>query len=448
MPIAGRLVAVSAALLLSLAFCALVGIVGTALWLGERAQTYTAKAIEIRDTRRAAEELRSALQAAESSQRGFLATGNEIYLAPFDTAKSQATIQLKQLQQELADNPQRAALVQRLSINVAEKLAEMNETVSLKTSLHDNQAMALLRSNRGKALMDEINVFLSALIIAADEDLTAGVNQQQGNAALLRAVSVAGAILIILIGGGLSFLVHRYTRELAAARDEVRELNLTLEDRVEERTKDLKEARDNAAVLLTEVNHRVANSLTLLASMVRLQSSALKDDASKDILSEIQSRILAISLVHKKLYTSGDVRYVALNDYLAGLVEHIETSMRAEGYSARLAYTFEPLRMRTDRSVYLGVVTAEWIANAFKYAYPDRSGEIRIRLETRQDGDIELVVEDDGVGRKEATVAHKGTGIGTKIVQSMAGSLRGRVEYLKREPGLAAKLIFPLGPNQ
>jgi two-component sensor histidine kinase len=448
MPIAGRLVAISATLLLALALCALVSIVGMALWLGERAQTYTAQAIQIRDTRGAAVELRSALQAAESSQRGFLATGNEIYLAPFDNAKSQAALQLRKLRNELERIPNRAALMQRLSDNIGEKTEEMNRTVSLKAALRDGEAMTLLRSNRGKALMDEINVFLSAIIVTADEDLTSGVNQQQENATLLRAASIAGAALVIVIIGGLSYLMYRYTYEIASARDEVRELNATLEDKVQVRTKDLKEARDNAAILLTEVNHRVANSLTLLASMVKLQSNALQDEASKGVLAEMQSRILAISLIHKKLYTSDDVRFVALDEYLAGLVEHIETSLRAEGYSARLNHRFEPLQMRTDRSVYLGVVAAEWITNAFKYAYPDRPGEIRVRLATREDGNIELVVEDDGVGRPQAAVSPTGTGLGTKIVQSMAASVRGTIEYARREPGLAAKLIFPLAPNQ
>ena len=77
---------------------ALFAIVGMTIWLGERAQVYFNEVIEARDTRGSAVELRNAVQAAESSQRGFLVTGNEIYLAPYDSAKALALRQLDTLQ--------------------------------------------------------------------------------------------------------------------------------------------------------------------------------------------------------------------------------------------------------------------------------------------------------------------------------------------------------------
>ena len=99
---------------LAVGFLALLGIVGMTFWLGERAQVYFDQAIEARDTRGAAVELRSALQTAESSQRGFMLTGNEIYLAPYDTAKTQAQRQLAALKQLLAPYPDTAVPLQRL----------------------------------------------------------------------------------------------------------------------------------------------------------------------------------------------------------------------------------------------------------------------------------------------------------------------------------------------
>ena len=85
----------------------------------------------------------------------------------------------------------------------------------------------------------------------------------------------------------------------------------------------------------------------------------------------------------------------------------------------------------------------EWVTNAFKYAYPDRRGEVRVRLKRLPTGGCELVVEDDGVGRSDDAAA-KGTGLGTRIVKAMALTMGAEIQYLARQPGTAARLIFPL----
>lgn len=440
MSIASRYVVLSSIGLLAVGLLMLLGIVGATVWLNERAQIYSHDVIHARDTRGSAVELRSALQAAESSQRGFVATANEIYLAPYGTAKAAAKSQLDKLTRALAAYPETARMVQRLTVVVAEKIIEMDQSIALKSDLKDAEALALLRTNRGKALMDEANVFLSGIIQATDERLTAGVEEQQNNAALLRWGSIFGAIVIVLVVAGVVLTVARYTREVAQARDEVRALNAGLETRVEQRTADVVRARDRAEVLLKEVNHRVANSLAIVSSMVKLQANAVTDRSAKHALGETQARILAIALVHKRLYNSGDVRLVALDEYLRSLLEQLETTMRAEGHGASLRCEFEPISMPTDDTINLAVVTTEWVTNAFKYAYPEKPGEIRVRLQQLPDRRVELVVEDDGIGRSDGVT--KGTGLGSRIVSAMASTMGAKVEYRSRQPGLAATLTF------
>ena len=80
---------------------ALLAIIGATIWLGENAQHYADEASLARDTRISAVELRSALQNAESSQRGFLVGGNEIYLAPYNSAKALAQTQFERLKARL-----------------------------------------------------------------------------------------------------------------------------------------------------------------------------------------------------------------------------------------------------------------------------------------------------------------------------------------------------------
>lgn len=444
MPISSGFVVRATTAFLIVGFLALFAIVGMTVWLGERSQAFFESATNERETRVMAVELRDALRTAEGSQRGYLLTDNEIYLAPYDTAKALAERQLASLNARMAGDEQAAPLLRRLSVIVADKIAEMDHTIALKTENRDDEALGMIRSNRGKALMDEANVFLYGLILAADERLAAGGIEQQRNAAWLRWVSAISAFVIIVVVGGVTYTVLLYARETAEARDEVRLMNASLEDRVTQRTADLALARERAEALLAEVNHRVANSLQLVAALVKLQSNAVKDPAAKDALAETQGRIYAVSRVHKSLYNSGDVRFVALDEYAREILEHLETSMRAEGHTAALRHEIESIKLPTDASVNLGVVLTEWVTNAFKYAYPDQPGEIRVRLARIEGGKAELVVEDDGVGRSDAAPA-KGTGVGTRIVNVMASTLQGQIDYQTRQPGTAARLVFPLG---
>lgn len=441
MPTSLRVVVATAFLFLVVGLVALLSIVGTTFWLGERAQVYVNLANEARDTRTAAVELRSALQSAESSQRGYMLTGNESYLSPYDSAKAQAQRQLAELQRLTAPYPDAAAAVERVAPLVDEKFEELDQTVTLKRAHHDDEAMAIIRSDRGKNLMDDANTLFVGIIRQAEDRLSAGVDEQQANANWLRLVSGIGALVIIAVVGGAAFVLLRYTRELRATRDELNALNAGLELRVTERTADVSRARDRAEVLLREVNHRVANSLALVSSLISLQSKGLNDTEAKQALADTQDRIFAISLVHRRLYGSSEIGTVSLDEYLSGLLDHLKTSLRSEGQGVTLSYALEPVTLATDASVNLGVVVTEWVTNAFKYAYPDGGGEVRVNLAQRADGPIELAVEDDGCGRADGVPA-KGTGLGSRIVSAMATSLGGTVEYRPRQAGTLAVLTF------
>ncbi|MEO6396647.1 MAG: CHASE3 domain-containing protein [Devosia sp.] len=440
MPTSLRTVVWSTAIFLLVGLLALVGIVGATLWLGERAQAYSSVAAEARLTRSAAIEFRNALQGAESGQRGYVIARNEIYLAPYATAKTQAARQFSLLEGRLADQPEARVPLERLAAIVDEKFAEMDRIIALERAGQHAEALLIFNSNRGKALMDEANVFVSGLVRRIEDQLATGIAEQQANAGLLRLVSAAGAFVIIAVVGGAGYMLSRYAAEARQARDEVRALNAGLERRVEERTADLVVERDKAEILLSEVNHRLANSLALVASLVSMQAKSLEDPAAKAALGEAHDRILAISLVHRRLYGSRDVRAVTLDEYLAALLEQLKASLHGDG-QASIKHSLDPVTLPTDTAINLGVVVTEWVTNAFKYAYPNGSGEVRVRLARLPEGRVELAVEDDGVGHPEGE-AVKGTGLGTRIVRAMAASMRADVEYSARHPGFSARYVF------
>ena len=201
-------------------------------------------------------------------------------------------------------------------------------------------------------------------------------------------------------------------------------------------------ARDRAELLLAEVNHRVANSLAMVSSLVNLQANVTADQGAKSALAETVARIFAISSVHKRLYGSGSVGLVDLDEYLSGLLENLSASMRGQGHGAHLVSHLAPLKLGTDATINLGVIVTELVTNAFKYAYPNRSGEVRVSLREQGTGRALLTVEDDGVGRSDGAI--KGTGLGTRIVNAMAASIDATVTYQVRDRGTAVTLNFKL----
>lgn len=202
-------------------------------------------------------------------------------------------------------------------------------------------------------------------------------------------------------------------------------------------------ARDRAEAMLREVNHRVGNSLQLVSSFMSLQMRHVTDQGAKDALRESQARIEAVAHVHRRLYTSGDMSTVAMDEYLVGLMDELSKSIGPDEGSPKLTLDAEPLSVTTDQAVSIGVIVTELVTNAVKYAYaPGQGGEIRIHLRRENEHRVMLMVEDDGPGMGDGTP--KGTGLGAKIISAMASGLRSAVEFDGAHKGVRARLSFDL----
>jgi two-component sensor histidine kinase len=196
-------------------------------------------------------------------------------------------------------------------------------------------------------------------------------------------------------------------------------------------------------MLLREVNHRVGNSLQIIASLLHLQGSAEASSDVKQALEAARNRVMAVAQVHRRLYTSDDVKSVALDEYLKALAEDLRDSSDADT-TIILSLDTEPIEVQPDRAVAAGIIVTELVLNALKHAYPTGKGPIRVGL--RADGALRtcLSVEDDGVGRDVSGGAIR-KGLGQMIVKTMANKLDAEWSYDTVHRGTRVTLCFDRG---
>jgi two-component sensor histidine kinase len=188
-------------------------------------------------------------------------------------------------------------------------------------------------------------------------------------------------------------------------------------------------------VLLREVNHRVGNSLQIIASLLHLQANSSTQEDVKAALTNAMGRVAAVAQVHRRLYTSHDLKSVLLNQYLDALLEDLRRSAEGNRMS-RLTLKAEPVEIDPDRAVAIGIIVNELVMNAVKYAYPDGAGPIHVDL-TAQGDDLVMSIADEGVGLNVKSDP-RATGMGQRIVSAMASKLEASVE---RDPAHAGTRI-------
>jgi len=216
----------------------------------------------------------------------------------------------------------------------------------------------------------------------------------------------------------------------------------------EQAEREVREARDRfealateRELLLREVNHRVGNSLQLVAAFLHMQSSMADNAAVRDALVIAMGRVVAVGQVHRSLYAAEDVQLIGADTYLTSFVGDLAKSSPK---ASEIKLETDTIQLDPDRIVAVGVIVNELVLNALKYAYPNGStGPIRIGLKNGDGDRVLLSVEDDGSGYDPDSVRAT-SGLGGKIVKAMTSKLNGRVDKLPKASGTRVVVDFPL----
>jgi two-component sensor histidine kinase len=203
--------------------------------------------------------------------------------------------------------------------------------------------------------------------------------------------------------------------------------------RLAERLKD--DLLREKAILFQELQHRIANSLQIIASVLMQSARRVQSQETRGHLFDAHSRVMSVAALQHQLAAS-QVGDVELRSYFTELCESIGASMIQNPENLSLKVEADDSVATSDGSVSLGLIVTELVINALKHGFPEgRGGHIDVAY--RSHGvSWTLTVVDDGVGMPKGPAPAK-TGLGTSIVEALAKQLGATVVVADRNPGTA-----------
>jgi two-component sensor histidine kinase len=201
----------------------------------------------------------------------------------------------------------------------------------------------------------------------------------------------------------------------------------------------LRAALERNQLLLKEVNHRVNNSLALVASMLHLKSATVNDEV-KLHLDEASNRITAIARAHQRLYQTGMFEKIDLGPYLEDICKSFSESLPECLLHVGIKAGIE---VPPDQAIPVALFVNESITNSAKYGHFNRKCEIWIDV-AQADAKISVSVRDKGVGLPPNFESTSRKGLGIRLINAFAKQLAGKLEIRRHHPGVEFILTFPI----
>lgn len=236
----------------------------------------------------------------------------------------------------------------------------------------------------------------------------------------IRNLMIAGSVLLMVVLGLLYSrfrLKQRTNRQLEFQQAEIAKKNISLERLLKEKE-----------WLLKEVHHRVKNNLHTVICLLESQAEYLENDALK-ALEISQHRIYVMSLIHQKLYQSGDMKTIDMSVYLPEFVHYLSDSF-GTGNRIRFKLKVEPLYLGLAQAIPVALIVNEAITNSIKHAFPEnRKGIIEITMQ-QKDTIVTLVVADDGIGSNAVPTNNTTGSLGLKLIRGLSDDLNAQINFV------------------
>jgi two-component sensor histidine kinase len=192
-------------------------------------------------------------------------------------------------------------------------------------------------------------------------------------------------------------------------------------------------------LMLQELNHRVRNNLSTVASMLRLQMRLQTDEVARDAFHAAVGRVQVIASAHDHLSPQEGTPTIDIQEYLTACCQNLGDALR-DVRPIAMSVSVPRMLLPSDKAVVIGLIVNELVTNAFKYAFPDeRGGTVAVRLDPISGSTLELVVEDDGKGCPDDAKE----GLGSRIVRLLVQQLRGTIKREAVHPGCRVLVTLP-----
>ncbi|RVH74302.1 sensor histidine kinase [Sinorhizobium meliloti] len=208
----------------------------------------------------------------------------------------------------------------------------------------------------------------------------------------------------------------------------------------EELLKQTEQLLHQKQILLQEMQHRVANSLQIIASILLLKARAVTSEEARRDLRDAHQRVMSVAEVQRHLNVSG-IDQIEVASYLTKLCDSLASSMIGESQPLAIKVIADEGSIGSDKAVGLGLIVTELVINAIKYAFPVAKADAVILVTYEIRGpDWQLIVSDNGVGKQADGAVETSGGLGTAIVQALAKQLDARVDVVSNSTGTSVSV--------
>jgi signal transduction histidine kinase len=418
------------------------------------------------------DEILQGMTDAETGERGYILTGDDSYLTPFQRGLTEVRESTAQVRNLTADNPKQQHSLDQLEPIIAERLRELQERIQVRREAGLTAGATAVREGPGKQFMNRIRDTIGEMKSEEERLLTLRSAELNASSRKARTVLVLGELLGLLFLGIAGLVVHREMQHRRKAEEEVRKLNADLERKVAERTAELAERANDLERSNMELqqfayvaSHDLQEPLRTIASFTQLLAKRYSDkldDKAREFIafavdgSKRMQTLINDLLSFSRVGTQGKPLVPVKAD---AVVDAVLKSLKRGIEESGAVITRDPLPVVLADELQLSQLMQNLIGNAIKFRR-EAAPKVHIGAERTATG-WNISVRDNGIGvapehserifvifqRLHTKTQYPGTGIGLAICKKIAERHGGRI-WLEPTPGGGSTFTFSIADGE